>query len=103
MPIPDYPFITVNPEAAEPSELVYVGGPNAKPYLRVRIVNPATDQAIIVPALVDTGADGFAIPATDAQTLGHSLKATTPKAINTAKGTTNASTHRRDRDSGHLL
>jgi hypothetical protein len=93
MPIPDYPFITVNPEADDSRELVYVGGPNARPYLWVRITNPAAHQAMIVPAAIDTGADAFAIPATDAQTLGHNLKATTPKPINTAKGITNAYPH----------
>jgi predicted aspartyl protease len=93
MPISDYPFITVNPNAVEPSELVYLGGPNARPYLWVRIANPATGQAMIVPAAVDTGADAFAIPATDAETLGHNLEATTPKLVRTAKGITKAYPH----------
>lgn len=93
MPIRDYPFFAVNPEASDASGLVYLGGPQARPYLWVRIANPATDQAIIVPAVVDTGADGFVVPASDAETLGHDLRATTPRRINTVRGTTNAYPH----------
>jgi predicted aspartyl protease len=93
MPIRDYPFITVNPQSDDPRELVYIGGPNARPYLWLRIANPATDQAIIVPAIVDTGANGIAIPAKDAETLGHDLTATPPKEINTASGVTEAYPH----------
>lgn len=93
MPIRDYPFITLNPYAVEPSDLVSPGGPNAKPYLWLRITNLATRQAMIVPAAIDTGADAIVMPATDAETLGHNLEATPPRPVRTAKGTTNAYPH----------
>jgi hypothetical protein len=93
MPIRDYPFITVNSEAIGQNDLVHAGGPNARPYLWLRITNPATHQGMIVSAAVDTGADALAIPATDAETLGHNLEATTPKLVRTAKGITKAYPH----------
>jgi hypothetical protein len=93
MPIPDYPFITVDYEGENPSGLVYIGGLYSRPYLWLRITNPATDQAMIVPAAVDTGADQLTIPATDAETLGHHLKATSPRSVRTAKGLTEAYPH----------
>jgi hypothetical protein len=93
MPIPDYPFITVDYEGEDPGGLVYIGGLYSRPYIWLKITNPATDQAMIVPAAVDTGADQFTIPATDAETLGHNLKATAPKSVRTAKGLTEAYPH----------
>ncbi len=93
MPIRDYPFITVNSDVVGRNALVYPGGPNARPYLWLRIANPATDDAMIVSAVVDTGADALAIPATDAEILGHNLEATTPKLVRTAKGITKAYPH----------
>lgn len=93
MPIRDYPFITVNPYAESQSEVVYLGGPHARPYLWLRITNPATGHAMIVSAAVDTGADAIVIPATDAETLGHNLEATPSRSIRTAKGITKAYPH----------
>jgi hypothetical protein len=93
MPIPDYPFITVDYEGENPSGLVYIGGLYSRPYVWLRITNPVRQHAMIVPAAVDTGADQFAIPAPDAETLGHNLKATTPKSVRTAKGLTEAYPH----------
>ncbi len=93
MPIRDYPFVTVNSDAIGQNDLVHPGGPNARPYLWLRITNPATHQGMIVSAAVDTGADALAIPATDAETLGHNLEATTPKLVRTAKGITKAYPH----------
>jgi len=93
MPIQNYPFITVNTDVVGPSSLIYVGGPNARPYLWLRITNPATHQSMIVAAGVDTGADALVIPAEDAKTLGHDLKATPPKIVKTAKGLTRAYPH----------
>ncbi len=93
MPIRDYPFITVNPYATNPNEVVQFGGPHARPYLWLRITNPATNDAMIVPAGVDTGADGLVMPATDAETLGHTLETTQPREVRTAKGLTRAYPH----------
>jgi|GEM_PF-409431 len=93
MPIRDYPFITVDPYTREPSKVVQFGGPRARPYLWLRIRNPATHDAMIVSAAVDTGADGLVVPATDAETLGHNLEATPPRDIRTAKGLTKAYPH----------
>jgi len=93
MPIRDYPFITVDPRATNPHEVVQLGGPYARPYLWVRIRNPATHDAMIVSAAVDTGADALAVPDTDAKTLGHHLEATPPRNIRTAKGLTKAYPH----------
>lgn len=93
MPIPDYPFITVNTDVVGPAPLIYLGGPNARPYLWLRIINPATRQSVIVPAAVDTGADALAIPAEDAETLGHNLTATPPRLVKTAKGYTESYPH----------
>lgn len=50
MPIRDYPFIAVNPYAEEQSEVVRLGGPRARPYLWLRITNPAARHAMIVSA-----------------------------------------------------
>ncbi len=93
MPISDYPFITVRSDDIEYGPLVSPGGPTSRPYLWIRIANPATGDAMIVPAAIDTGADALAMPATDAETLGHELEATAPKPVKTAKGTTNAYPH----------
>jgi len=93
MPIRDYPFIAVDPYAREPSKVVQLGGPRARPYLWLRIRNPTTRDAMIVPAAVDTGADALVVPASDAETLGHNLEATPPRDVRTAKGLTKAYPH----------
>jgi len=93
MPIPDYPFITVNTDVVGQDPLIQVGGPNARPYLWLRITNPATQQSMIVPAAIDTAADALAIPADDAETLGHNLTATRPRLVKTAKGFTKSYPH----------
>ena len=93
MPIQDYPFITVNTDVVVPAPLIGIGGPNASPYLWLRITTPATHQAMIVAAGIDTGADALVAPADDAETLGHTLKATRPHPVKTGKGLTHAYPH----------
>jgi hypothetical protein len=91
MPISGYPFITVDDREQGP--VVSIGGPLSRPYLWLRITNPVTGDAMIVSAAVDTGADALAMPATDAETLGHRLDATPARIVKTAKGKTKAYPH----------
>ena len=93
MRIADYPFIAWDPTATVPSSMVTVKGPGARPYLWVRISNTKKQKAIIVPAIVDTGADECALPARDAKSLGHDLFKGIPKNVDTAGGPTRAFTH----------
>jgi len=63
MPIRNYPFLVIRP------------GDLARPYLPVTIINPDTQKKVKVYALIDTGADECAFPASFAPLLGHNLQA----------------------------
>ena len=82
MPIRNYPFSITRP------------GDAARPYLPVAIVNPATNKRVRVFALIDTGADECAFPASFAPLLGHNLQEGQQKNINTGNGVTTAYGHR---------
>lgn len=64
------------------------------PMLWIRVSNPATGQAAIFKALVDTGAYSCAFPASVASQLGHKLKSVPAKQVNGAGGSTNAYAHK---------
>jgi predicted aspartyl protease len=81
MPIRNYPFSVIRP------------GDIARPFLPVTIVNPETRKEIRVYALIDTGADECAIPASFAPLLGHNLQAGQLKRISTGNGITIAYGH----------
>src|SRR3990172_13153972 len=81
MPIRNYPFSLTRP------------GDVARPYLPVAILNPATNKRIKVFALIDTGADECAFPASFAPLLGHNLLAGQPRKISTGNGVTIAYGH----------
>ena len=81
MPIFTYPFVATR------------AGDLARPYLPVAIKNPATDQRVSVYALIDTGADECALPASFAILLGHHLEAGDTREVNTGNGTTTAYAH----------
>ncbi len=81
MPIHDYPFTTTRP------------GDIARPYLPVTIRNPDAGKMIKVLALIDTGADECAFPASFAPFLGHDLQTGKPKNIGTGNGITTAYGH----------
>lgn len=76
MLIENYPFI-----AARPGDI-------ARPYLPITIINPENQKEINVFALIDTGADECALPASFAPPLGHNLQAGPQKRINTGNGMT---------------
>ena len=82
MAIRNYPFSVIRP------------GDIARPFLPVAIVNPETHKEISVYALIDTGADECAIPASFAPLLGHNLQAGQLKRISTGNGITIAYSHR---------
>lgn len=77
----DYPFYVVRP------------GDIARPYLPVTIINPDTGKQLKVYALVDTGADECAFPASFAPVLGHNLQAGKLNRISTGNGITVAYRH----------
>jgi predicted aspartyl protease len=81
MPIKDYPFSVIRP------------GDLPRPYLPVTIINPDTEKRIRVYALIDTGADECAFPASFAPLLGHNLQAGQWKRISTGNGITTAYSH----------
>ena len=81
MPIRNYPFSVIRP------------GDIARPFLPVTIANPETHKEIRVYALIDTGADECAIPASFAPLLGHNLQAGQLKRISTGNGITIAYSH----------
>ena len=81
MPVRDYPFTVTRP------------GDVPRPYLPVTIVNPAINKRLSVFALIDTGADECAFPASFAPVLGHDLQAGQQKKISTGNGTTIAYGH----------
>jgi predicted aspartyl protease len=82
MPVRDYPFSVVRP------------GDIARPYLPVTIINPDTGKELRVYALIDTGADECAFPASFAPVLGHNLQAGRLRRISTGNGITVAYSHR---------
>lgn len=81
MPVRNYPFSIIRP------------GDIARPYLPVTVVNPDTNRQIKVYALIDTGADECAFPASFAPLLGHNLQAGQVKKISTGNGLTIAYSH----------
>ena len=81
MPIRNYPFTITRP------------GDVARPYLPVTIATPGAGKTIKVLALIDTGADECAFPASFAPFLGHDLQAGRPKKIGTGNGITTAYGH----------
>ena len=82
MPISDFPFLKAS--AADPTP---------RPWLFVRIENPATGAFVHTIGLIDTGADECCLPAAFASLLAHKLTAGTPKTMNTGNGTTTAYGH----------
>ena len=87
MPIQGYPFLFPTQKG------VQVHGPNAKPFLWVRVTNPESGRAVIALALIDTGAEECAFPSDMAWRLGHELQAGKPKVIHTAGRKTTAFSH----------
>ncbi len=81
MPVHDYPFSVIRP------------GDIPRPYLPITIINPDTGREINVYALIDTGADECAFPASFAPILGHNLQAGQLKRISTGNGITIAYSH----------
>jgi clan AA aspartic protease len=81
MPIRDFPFSVIRP------------GDPARPYLPVTVINPDTQRQVKVYALIDTGADECALPASFAPILGHNLQAGYRKRISTGNGITTAYSH----------
>lgn len=81
MLVENYPFITTRPDDIP------------RPYLPITIVNPENHKEINVYALVDTGADECALPASFASPLGHNLQSAPQKRISTAGGVTIAYLH----------
>lgn len=68
-------------------------GDPPRPYVPIVVANPATGRDLEVFALIDTGADECAFPASFADVLGHNLTAGTEKRIQTGNGTTVAYGH----------
>lgn len=81
MPVRNYPFTIIRP------------GDVARPYLPITVKNPDTNKQIQVYALIDTGADECAFPASFASLLGHNLLAGQQKKISTGNGITIAYGH----------
>ncbi|MFH1480374.1 MAG: hypothetical protein ABIG67_03830 [Pseudomonadota bacterium] len=81
MPIRDYPF-----------SLVRLGD-IGRPYLPVTIINPDTKKELRGYALIDTGADECAFPASFTPVLGHNLQEGRLRRISTGNGITVAYSH----------
>lgn len=81
MPIRNYPFSIARP------------GDIARPYLPVTIINPTAGKQLKVFALIDTGADECAFPASFAPPLGHNLQSGQQRKISTGNGITTAYSH----------
>lgn len=81
MDIRNYPFSTVGPRDIP------------RPYLLTIFINPETGKRLKVMALIDTGADECALPASFASLLGHNLQAGKKRIIETGSGTTTAYAH----------
>ncbi len=65
----------------------------ARPYLPITIINPENKRELNVFALIDTGADECALPASFASPLGHNLQAGYQRKISTGNGITAAYGH----------
>ncbi|MDP3112143.1 MAG: retroviral-like aspartic protease family protein [Thermodesulfovibrionales bacterium] len=65
-----------------------------RPFLPVTIINPDTNKKLKVFALIDTGADECALPASFAPLLGHNLQSGQQKNISTGNGITIAYSHK---------
>ena len=63
------------------------------PALPIKIVNPHTGKFYQTYALIDTGADECALPASIASIIGHNLTQGTAKYIGTGNGTTASYSH----------
>jgi len=81
MPVRNYLFTIIRP------------GDLARPYLPITVKNPDADRQIKVYALIDTGADECAFPASFASLLGHNLLAGQQRKISTGNGLTIAYSH----------
>ncbi|MBE0426217.1 MAG: retroviral-like aspartic protease family protein [Nitrospirae bacterium] len=81
MPIRNYPFSVIRP------------GDIPRHYLPVTVLNPDTNKQINLYALIDTGADECAFPASFAPLLGHNLQSGHLKKISTGNGITIAYSH----------
>lgn len=81
MPIRNYPFSIIRP------------GDMARPYLPITILNPEANNRIKAYALIDTGADECAFPASFAPLLRHNLQAGQLKRVSTGNGITIAYSH----------
>jgi predicted aspartyl protease len=81
MPVRNYPFSVIRP------------GDVARPYLPIAILNPNSGIQINVYALIDTGADECAFPASFAPLLGHDLPSGQEKRVTTGNGITIAYSH----------
>lgn len=81
MLIENYPFTVTHP------------GDLARPYLPITIINPENQKILNVYALVDTGADECALPASFAPLLGHNLQFGTIKRVSTGNGLSIAYSH----------
>lgn len=81
MPIHNFPFISIRP------------GDIPRPWLAIRVINPATGLIQNAYGLIDTGADECAIPASYASLLGHDLQSGLERKIKTGNGVTTAYSH----------
>ncbi|MFC1482902.1 retropepsin-like aspartic protease [Candidatus Margulisiibacteriota bacterium] len=81
MPVNNLPFTKIRNEEI------------ARPYLPVTILNPTTKKKVNIYALIDTGADECALPASFASILGHNLQAGHLKKVGTGNGITIAYGH----------
>lgn len=81
MLIENYPFIKIHPNDI------------ARPYTPITIINPENNKVINVLALIDTGADECALPASFAPLLEHNLQSGYQKNISTGNGITTAYSH----------
>ncbi|MFH1561831.1 MAG: retroviral-like aspartic protease family protein [Nitrospirota bacterium] len=81
MLVENYPFF-----ATYPGDIV-------RTYLPITIVNPENYKEITVYALIDTGADECALPASFASLLGHNLQCGHQKTVGTGNGETVVYTH----------
>lgn len=81
MPIHNYPFKIIRP------------GDIARPYLPVTIINPVNSKQVKVYALIDTGADECAFPASFASLFDIHLQSGHVKRISTGNGITIAYSH----------
>jgi len=81
MLVENYPFTVIRPSNV------------ARPYLPLTIINPENKKQLNVFAMLDTGADECAFPATFAAPLGHNLQSGYQKNVSTGNGITIAYGH----------